>query len=237
VEAPSAQDGATTGTITAVIAERVKQLRVKARLSGPALAAAMAERGIPWNRTTVAKLENGHRESISVRELLALAVVLDVPPVWLLADPTVATPVSIAEGIEASPWTALMWFTGFRPLDELGEASAWAIASNALHQLNALARLLEQYRLIRRMTDAPMVGPQPVEGIVVAESGVLTIQGDPAEARQQLEATEVTLLRSIADRLDQFRALELAIPPVPMDVRKRAEELGIKLLPDQEDGA
>ena len=69
---------------------------------------------------------------------------------------------------------------------------------------------------------------------MVAEPGVLTIQGDPAEARQQLEATDVTLLRSIADRLDQFRALNLVVPPVPPDVRNRAIELGIKL-PGQED--
>lgn len=77
----------------------------------------MNEQGIPWNRTTVAKLETGRRESISVRELLALAVVLDVPPVWLLADPKQDGLVAIAEGLEVEPWSALLWLTGTQPLE------------------------------------------------------------------------------------------------------------------------
>lgn len=70
---------------------------------------------------------------------------------------------------------------------------------------------------------------------VVEAGGSLTATlDDPAEARQQLEATEATLLRSIADRLGQFRNLDLLIPPVPPDVRQRASELGIEL-PGQEE--
>lgn len=85
--------------------------------SGPALATAMNGQGIPWNRTTVAKLETGRRESITVQELLALARVLEVPPVWLLVDAKAGTPVPIAEGVEVDPWAALLWLTGTQPLD------------------------------------------------------------------------------------------------------------------------
>lgn len=211
MEAPR-RDGAPTRTLTAVIAERVKTLRGQARLSGPALAGAMNERGIPWNRTTVAKLETGRRETVTVQELLALAAVLAVPPVWLLADPKAGTPVPIAEGVEVDPWTALMWMTGSQPLDGSGEG-AWASAHKALHQLNILASLVEQYRLFRRMI----------------EMGVITDVGEVAETRSVVRNGEMEVLREIGDHLGQFRALQLSIPPMPEDIRKHAAQLGIEL--------
>ena len=218
--------------MTTVIAERVKTLRKQARLSGPALAAAMKERGFAWNRTTVAKLETGHRESVSVAELLALAVILGVPPVWLLADPKAGTPVPIAEGIEVDPWTALMWLTGSQPLAGPDSESRHATAYLALSHLNTLARLLAQYHQFRKMLDLPMVSA-PEGDVVVTEPGVITTFGDPAGMRRTTEAAEASTLRAIADRLGQFRALGLSVPPLPPEVCKRAVELGIDL-PGQE---
>ncbi len=226
MEAPLAQ------TVTTVLAARVKALRTKARLSGPALAVAMNEHGIPWNRTTVAKLETGRRESVTVQELFALALVLDVPPVWLLVDPEVGRAVPIAEGVEADPWTSLMWLTGWQPLEGSGEG-AWAGAHNALYQLHTLAEALVTYRSIRRMTARPIV-PAPLDQEDAAvEPGTHYVHGDLAEARRELDAIEAAQLRAIADRLGQFRALQLPVPPVPPDVRKRAAELDIEL-PGQE---
>jgi hypothetical protein len=43
--------------------------------------------GLAWDRTTVVKLENGKRQNVTVVELLALAVVLQVAPVHLLVPP------------------------------------------------------------------------------------------------------------------------------------------------------
>lgn len=224
---------AVTHRVVAALAARVRDLRLSTGLSQVELGERMTEMGVEWSRTTVAKLESGRRESVSVEELYALAQVFDVPLVWLLADPQSGRPVAISEGVEVDPWTALLWLTGFQPLGGRG-GSAWSSAYNALSQLNILARVLEQYRLIRRMLDVPMVPAQPAGEGAVADADVLTTLGDPAEARRQLEATEVTLLRSVADRLGQFRALNLPVPPVPPDVVKRATELGINL-PGQEE--
>ncbi|MGH3783029.1 MAG: helix-turn-helix domain-containing protein [Pseudonocardiaceae bacterium] len=215
MEAPR-RDGASTRSLTAGIARRVRALRTEARLSGPGLATAMNGQGIPWNRTTVAKLETGRRESISVAELLALAVVLGVPPAWLLVDPKAGTPVPVAEGIEVDPWTALLWLTGSQPLEEpAGEA--WASAQGALRPLVALAKLLESYRLIQRVC-----------------AGDVVVSSDPAESRRDWEDAEARTLQSIANQLGQFRALDLPAPQVPADVRKRAAELNIEL-PDQKE--
>ncbi len=94
--------------------------------------------------------------------------------------------------------------------------------------------MLEQYRMIRQTLDLRMVS---VAGDAVADAGVLSVvRGDPAEARRTLEAAEEAQLRAVADRLGQFRQLQLPVPQMPPDVRKRAVELGIEL-PGQEEVA
>jgi transcriptional regulator with XRE-family HTH domain len=65
-----------------------------------------------WGRTTVQKLENDRRGSISVQELLALASVLGVPPVLLVADPRTGATVPVGAGREMSPDDALAWLVG-----------------------------------------------------------------------------------------------------------------------------
>jgi transcriptional regulator with XRE-family HTH domain len=178
------------------------------------LGARMAELRPTWSRSTVVKLENNKRESVSLQDWLALATVLGVPPIWLLADPKTSTPVPIAGHGELDPWTALLWLTGSRPLKEpAGEA--WASAYSVLRPLAILARLLESYRLLQRV----------VAGDVVVGSG-------PVDTGHW-EAAEASTLQSIANELGQFRALQLPVPQVPPDVRKRAVVLGIEL-PGQE---
>src|SRR5580704_7701907 len=68
--------------ITRLIAGRVREIRQQQRLSGASLGAAVRDLGLQgWVDSTVGKLETSRRESVTVRELLALAVVLGVPPV------------------------------------------------------------------------------------------------------------------------------------------------------------
>ncbi len=186
----------------------------------------MNERGIPWNRTTVAKLETGRRETVTVQELLALALVLNVPPVWLLADPEGGSAVAVAEGVEADPWTALLWLTGWQPLEESG-AGAWASANNAIRLLHALGSELMTWRSMRRATDVALV-PAMIDQQDVPV-GELPVWGDLEEARRQLDAPETAQLRAIADRLRQFRELQLPVPQMPANVGKRAAELGVEL--------
>jgi transcriptional regulator with XRE-family HTH domain len=209
--------------ITRLLGKRVAEHRKSIGMNQAQLGARMAELRPSWSRSTVVKLENDKRESLAVEDWLALAVVLGVPPIWLLADPRDGEPVTIAEGTEVDPWTALRWLTGTQPLTEPG-GDAWASAYEPLRPLQHLARALEQYRMIRQTLDLRMVS---AEGDAVA--GVLSVHGDLAETRRTLEATEVAQLRAVADRLGQFRALGLPVPPVPPDVRQRAAELGIEL--------
>lgn len=69
---------------TATIAKRVREVRERRGLTAAQLAERLAEQGVPWERSTVAKLENGKRQNLTLTEWLALSVVLNVAPVHLL---------------------------------------------------------------------------------------------------------------------------------------------------------
>jgi transcriptional regulator with XRE-family HTH domain len=67
-----------------VIAERVKDIRRRRKMTAARLGEEMTKAGIPWDRSIVANLESGRRKSVSVEELLGLAYVLDVAPIHLI---------------------------------------------------------------------------------------------------------------------------------------------------------
>lgn len=105
--------------------------------------------GYPMNRTMIAKLEAGLRQSISVPELIVLAAALDVPPL-LLALPVgdaEAETVEVLPGREVPPWTAAQWFTGEDQLDVLADAAGDdAAMTRALEAQRAGARPLILFR-------------------------------------------------------------------------------------------
>lgn len=195
--------------VTAVIAGRVRALRESARMSGSVLAAEMANLGIPWNRTTVAKLETGRRESVTVQELLALAVVLDVPAVWLLADPAAETPSPIAAGVERDPWPALMWMIGKEPLTDR-PGTPWGAAALPMRWACQVATLVERFREVRTGNEI--------------SAAVL-----PGKERARQDEDERRVLRTLAAPLRRLRDLSFPAPALPADVLDRARELDVDL--------
>lgn len=72
---------------TAAVAHRVREVRKRRGLTAQELADKLTEQGVPWQRSTVAKLENGNRQEVTLTEWLALAAVLNVSPLHLLVPP------------------------------------------------------------------------------------------------------------------------------------------------------
>lgn len=75
-------------SITGGVVARVKELRTETRMTAAVLAEKMRELGINWTRITVAKLETGRRESVSVDELVALSGALKTSTKYLLGEET-----------------------------------------------------------------------------------------------------------------------------------------------------
>lgn len=91
------------------IAEVVKRLRNEKGWSAAHLAEEMTKQGIQWDRYTVSNLERGRRENVTVAELFALSVALDVAPVHLLAPPEdnryyQVTPAMDTEAVHVRNW-------------------------------------------------------------------------------------------------------------------------------------
>lgn len=142
--------------ITAVIARRLAERRQAIGINQTELAARMTERGSAWSRTTVQKLESGKRGAVSAQELLALALVLDVPPVMLIADPRQPGTVPVADGLDVDQWGALMWLVGTGTIDKTNSGrnftdAAWLIgagftlveALGDLHQVDRAQELTD----------------------------------------------------------------------------------------------
>lgn len=96
---------------TAVIAERMRDLRTRRRWSAQRLAGEMTNVGVEWNRGVVTKLENNRREAVSVTELMALAYVLEVSPLALLL-PEENTSYQVTPEDSAPARTVYEWISG-----------------------------------------------------------------------------------------------------------------------------
>lgn len=86
----------------------MRELRQRSGFTAEELAEAMRAHGVPWQRSVVAYLETGRRKTISVDELLALALVLKIRPAALLVD-IKAEAAQVAPDLEVLPAELLVW--------------------------------------------------------------------------------------------------------------------------------
>jgi transcriptional regulator with XRE-family HTH domain len=107
-------------TITAVFADRLREARAARGWTQTELSEALAAIGSPMDRTTIAKLEKAQRQ-VRLEELVALAVALDVSPLYLMF------PLRLEEVVKLTPKTSLesraafKWANGQGPLNTRNE--------------------------------------------------------------------------------------------------------------------
>jgi transcriptional regulator with XRE-family HTH domain len=199
----------TPDAITAALGRRLTELRQAAGIrSQSELGKRMTAHGVPWSRVSVEKLENGRRGAITVQELLALALVLNVPPAMLLADPSSTEPVQVASDVQLDGWSALYWLIGLgKPAaGEYGQPVP--VLREALHFAQAVADV------------PPGVGPPRRE------------DSDVARAREALVSAALATIR---DALIGFADMKVPLPPLPPHVRQAARHYGVDL-PGVEEG-
>jgi transcriptional regulator with XRE-family HTH domain len=96
---------------TPLMAERVAAIRRYRDMTQEELAEAMRSAGIPWQRITLAKFESGKRSYLTVDELLALCMVLEISPVDLIVprelkpdQPYHVSPEATARATDVREW-------------------------------------------------------------------------------------------------------------------------------------
>lgn len=199
--------------ITVAIAERVRALREAAGWTQAQLADAVAEHGLPWKRATVVNLEKraatgrdsgGGRDSISVQELLVLALVFNLPFPMLIADPRKARSVPIAPGAEIDPWVALSWLVGDTPLIREPQLDNWRRESWLIWAGHDVSTAIGELEKLERAPD----------------------EGAFASRNEERHRRALESLRTALIRIDAAGA---QAPPLPDHVLLRAQELDVDL--------
>lgn len=103
------------------VGQRVVALREQRGLSQRALADRLTSLGVRTHQTGVAKIETGGRK-VTVDDLVALAVALNVSPGWLLAPPDADDElVALVGSVSAPAWAVWQWVDGAYPLPTFPE--------------------------------------------------------------------------------------------------------------------
>lgn len=126
--------------VAATVGQRVAYYRRWHDMTASMLSQRCATLGLPLDRNVIAKLETGHRRSVTVDELYVLAAALGVPPSLLLAGVGMDDTAEILPGRHVPPFRAVQWIAGEGPLPQEEEV---------LHPLgwtSDQARVLTLYR-------------------------------------------------------------------------------------------
>lgn len=101
-----------TQTLSQTVAARIRRLRDERSWSAARLSERCAELGLDLPRDVIANIENGRRTSVTVEELIGLALALDTSPVVLLLPLGDEERVSLTQTMTMHPHLALEWFAG-----------------------------------------------------------------------------------------------------------------------------
>lgn len=104
-------------TAVETVAKRMHDLRKRKGLNATELGKLLEEKAdLGWDRFTVANLEQGRRQNVTLSELLALAMVLDVAPVHLFVSLDGDERIAVTPKATYSAASVRAWVRGERPL-------------------------------------------------------------------------------------------------------------------------
>ncbi len=216
---------------TRVVGRRVAEFRGRKGWSARELAERVErETGVPMRRDTIANLENGRRDRITVDELLALAYSLNCSPLHLLAprfeeldhdqDPGGAWPFP-----ENQRWTHSHhfkeWLRGEAPIREVETADdkAWAAGERLAREFHSHAEQPELYEVHRHPAARDLTTVLAVvEDFLLNPDGFNSDLWREAERGLRMARRRIELLQEE----DEARRAELGRPPLPPGLRKKA---------------
>lgn len=121
------------------VGQAVRARRTELKMSAQALADRCSEIGYPIVRNTVANLENGRKNEVSLAEVMILAEALRVPPVQLIYPNVPEGETEYLPGRTTLSWHALKWFTGETPFrGQLAAEDAPEYHLSLMRELDAL---------------------------------------------------------------------------------------------------
>jgi transcriptional regulator with XRE-family HTH domain len=111
------------------------------------LSSRCGELGLPLDRNVITKIERGHRNSVTVDEVMVLAAALDVAPIRLLFGVGTEAESEPLPGEVREPFRAAQWFTDERPFPGADDgAYIERIAADWLYATSSPMWLSRRYR-------------------------------------------------------------------------------------------
>jgi transcriptional regulator with XRE-family HTH domain len=202
--------------LTATVAARVKELRKARGLSAAALADYMSRAGVPWQREVVANLEGGRRAAVSVTELLALSIILSVPPQALLMAPD-ARELSYVPNDSVDAYRGLLWLLSEQPFG--GNGGAWEDAAIPV-------------RLVRRHHEDAQWFSNSLTALSITERWAA--EGRP---QQRLEFDRLAVqnsVRQLRQTRREMRARGMFVPELVPEIVEAAAARGISIDEEEE---
>jgi transcriptional regulator with XRE-family HTH domain len=197
--------------LTRSIAAEIKVRRKALGWSAQELSDAMGKLGVDFPRSTLADLESGRRNQVSVAELLAIAAALNVPPVLLISPVGASAETEIVPGNRVAAFRAVQWISGETPIPHADDEAYitsitddWhAATGNPLPLLRARARAVsEETRALDRargLEASALLAGTPGEREALAEAAAA--RREVAEARR--------------DEAEKYRAQAAALGMLP----------------------
>jgi transcriptional regulator with XRE-family HTH domain len=219
----------------------IAEARKRAKITGKQLADRTIELGYPIPHATIANIENGRRESLTVQELAVLARALAVPPVMLMYDTDPGPElVEVLPERHVTPFQATEWYTGEAALPEAEQShTAWLLQEG--QRVNALgdkkdtsdpgplgritarhmmARLVQQaavaaHEYERALADLEHANDQPKQtGLEMASAGGERVA--PGAAMQAVEAARAAFrwyVVEVGRTVEHYESRGITIPP------------------------
>jgi transcriptional regulator with XRE-family HTH domain len=178
------------------VGAEVRRYREMRKMSAQQLAERCAGLGLPIQRSVLANLENGRRDTVSTPELLVLALALNVAPVLLLFPAGRDESAELAPGLSVPMAEALQWFSGEAPLPAMAEdqAERWRDATLPAELFRVHAKDLADFQ---RVADT---------AARVAEDAAGTEAPERIEALTRIAVEQEALAALLQSGLRQMRA-------------------------------
>lgn len=213
-----------SGRIAAQVGKRVAYYRARTpgegkggRMSAQALSDRCAALGYPIDRSVIAKLEKGLRQSIAVADVLVLAKALGVPPLLLVFPIDGDNLVEALPGKEMVGWQAAKWFSGEGPFLRRDRRGEWAVdgpgellswRDNVLELRREQDALFDQWNSARNMLTQAIQSRESAEGTIehggpAVEANIKQLKRMAKVADQEVHAFR----RSLKDVEDRLRLL------------------------------
>jgi transcriptional regulator with XRE-family HTH domain len=230
-------DGGWASAWSARIGKRIQVKRRRQHMTADQLAARTAELGYEVTRSTIANIESGRRDVVTVQQVTVIAMALDTSPVVLLFDPTDPVtdllPGDAMSGIEASEW----WSGNWRAL-HLRTHPGERVVTNPDMELYTYRKVFQLHQMLRKaladldkLQALPLPGPTYALEVETAKYRVSKaaeyLAGSVGGHRPHLPADAVTALDQLAERglftwpedlIAQMRAGRGPVEPWPGDL-------------------